>query len=476
MRSIAAAALAIALVACGASAKAQSQQPSAATEPSPWSTVTLVLLDEAPTATPPEPGIWRLALTPSATPEPAPAATEAPPNARDASGGYGPATPPPTLTPNPGFPGQSNLVPPGYPTPNSWNERLRPAGPARDPGPLTWARPGSYMLPEWSDFRLDGFAGRQPLVTTYYFYWHDLTDPERMARFRGRFNTPPNPARYGFLFPDTHYREFSDMLDAGMDFVLPVYWGEPGHPGRTTAQTWPHYWSTEGIAPMVEAVERLHNEGRPFKIGLFYDTTILANADLTTPNGREYFYVNVRDFYSRIPPKYWAAIDGKPIVWLYDTLWVSAFDQSSIDYLSERFAQDFGGTRLFVVGESQWEFAKHAPPQARLRLDGLYGWGAGPSGFNSDRRLTIAQVGPGFKNTQYCTGGAASNCFDIDREGGARYEQQLQQAVASGRQIVAVETWNEFSEGTEIAETIQTGRLYIELTRKYADLLKRAWR
>ena len=59
---------------------------------------------------------------------------------------------------------------------------------------------------------------------------------------------------------------------------------------------------------MVEALERLHNEGHPLKMGMFYDTTILANADLRTPNGKEYFYVNVRDYYSRIPPRYWAAI------------------------------------------------------------------------------------------------------------------------------------------------------------------------
>jgi hypothetical protein len=325
------------------------------------------------------------------------------------------------------------------------------------------------MAPELKSFPIESFGKAQKIATTYYFYWHDLTDLERRGRFQGRFNTPPNPDRYSFLFPDTHYREFSDMADAGLDFVLPVWWGEPGHPGRTTAQTYPHYWSTEGIAPMVEAVERLHNEGRPLKIGLFYDTTILANADLTTPSGKEYFYLNVRDFYSRIPPKYWAAIDGKPIVWLYDTLWAAAFDQSTFDYLSDRFAQDFGGLRPYVVGESQWEVGKHAPPQERLRIDGLYGWGAGPSGFNPDPKLTVAQVGPGFKNTQYCTGGAANNCFDIDREGGARYERSLQQAIASGRTIVAVETWNEFSEGTDIAETVQTGRRYIELTRQYLD-------
>src|SRR5205085_5632783 len=149
--------------------------------------------------------------------------------------------------------------------------------------------------------------------------WHDLTNPDRLGRFRGRFHTPPDPAHYSYLLPETHQREFNDMLAAGLDFVLPVYWGEPGHPGRTTAETSPHYWSTEGIPAMVEALDRLDADGIGFKLGMFYDTTILANADLTTPHGKEYFYVNVRDFYSRIPPKYWAAIDGRPVVWLYDT-------------------------------------------------------------------------------------------------------------------------------------------------------------
>ncbi len=259
------------------------------------------------------------------------------------------------------------------------------------------------------------------------------------------------------------------MLDAGLDFVLPVYWGEPGHPGRTTSQTAPHYWSTEGIQSMVEALDSLQ---RPLQIGMFYDTTILANADLTTESGKEYFYINVRDFYSRIPPRLWAAIDERPVVWLYDTSWISAFDQSSIDYLSERFAQDFGGLRLFVVRESQWQASKGVVPATPVSTDGLYAWGAAPFGYNPSAELTIAQVGPGFKNTQYCTGGPERNCFDVDREGGARYERDLQQAVAGGRRILAVETWNEFSEGTDIQETLETGRMYIDLTRKYADQFK----
>jgi hypothetical protein len=177
----------------------------------------------------------------------------------------------------------------------------------------------------------------------------------------------------------------------------------------------------------------------------------------------------VRDFYSRIPPRYWAAIDGKPIVWLYDTQWVARYDQSSFDYLAARFAQDFGGRRPYVVREWQWYQSKGVEPQVVIRSDNLYSWGAAPSGFNPDPRLGVAEVGPGFNNTGFCHGGTAANCFDVDRQGGGYYAWELQAALRSGRKILAVETWNEFSEGSDIAETVEAGRTYINLTRRYAD-------
>src|SRR5947209_2452953 len=120
MRRLAAALLvSSALAACGASARAQT---------------------EVPASSPPAAAAGQPSAGPAPTrgQAPAAAATQVP-NARDPSGGYGPA---PTLTPTQGFNGQSNLVPVGFPTPNTWNERLRPAGPARDPGSLDWARPG----------------------------------------------------------------------------------------------------------------------------------------------------------------------------------------------------------------------------------------------------------------------------------------------------------------------------------------------
>jgi hypothetical protein len=345
--------------------------------------------------------------------------------------------------------------------------QLRPDGPPNDPGPLTWAHPGPYVGSGFDPAQLAPFSAKQPLATTYYFYWDDLTDPNH--RDPDRIFHPVDQDHYSFLNPDTHFKQFSDMQAAGLDFALAVYWGEPGHPGRTFNTTPGHDWSTEGIPPMVQALDRLAAGGRPFKLGLFYDTTILANADLTTPNGRAYFYVNVRDFFSRIPPRHWAAIDGKPIVWLYDTQWVARFDQATFADLSERFAADFAGVQPYVVREWQWNQSKGVTPQQPIQTDALYGWGAALSGFNSDRRFTVAEVGPGFDNTYDCGGKAVDGCFRVDRQNGAAYARQLAQALRSGRQLLAVETWNEFDESTGIAETVEFGRTYIDLTRKYVD-------
>ena len=83
-------------------------------------------------------------------------------------------------------------------------------------------------------------------------------------------------------------------------------------------------------------------------------------------------------------------------MWLYDAQKVSAFDQSTFDYVYARFAEDFGGVRPWIVREWQWFTAKNAGSDTVLRTEGLYNWGAAPFGFNPDTRFTVAEVGPGF--------------------------------------------------------------------------------
>ena len=137
------------------------------------------------------------------------------------------------------------------------------------------------------------------------------------------------------------------------------------------------------------------------------------------------------------------------MIWLYDAQRVGAFDQSTFDYVYEQFAQDFGGLRPYIVREDQWY-----QPNARRRArdpDGRH-VRLGRGGVRLQRRIrayTIAEVGPGFNNTRL---GDGPNRFNTDRQDGAFFRDGLEQALTSGRRIVAVETWNEFGEGTGILE------------------------
>jgi len=336
----------------------------------------------------------------------------------------------------------------------------------------SWAQPGPYRAPITTDFSVQSFAADQKIVGVYFFYWFDAPT-YRAAQAQRNFDPypfhPPNLDTISFHDPDWYEHEFRDMLAAGIDMVLPDYWGEPGQYSRRVAPAPElNYFATEGIPPMVEALDRLAASGTPLKIALFLDTTILNDEDLTTDRGKRIFYASIRDYYSRIPPRHWAAIDGRPIVWLYDAQRVYRFDQSTFDYVIEHFQQDFGGRTPYIVRELQWERSKNVDRDEPMRADGLYAWGAAPFGFADDPKFTIAQVGPGFSSVQFGRPGGILT----ERQGGRFYEDQLRKALASGRKIMAVETWNELGEATGILETVEYGRMYIDLTRRYADRFK----
>jgi len=350
------------------------------------------------------------------------------------------------------------------------------AQPAHDDWPMAepaWARPGPYRLPDYQDFSLESFAAGQRVVGTYFFYWFLADSYRQRVRERGSdpyIYHPTDIETMSFLDPDWYEKQFLDMQAAGVDFVLPDYWGEPGQYARRVAPAPElNYFATQGIPPMTEALGRLAARGQPLKVALFLDTTIMNDADLTTREGQEILYITIRDWFSKIPPRYWAAIGGRPIVWLYDAQHVSAFDQSTFDYVYERFPQDFGGLSPYIVREWQWKDSKNVVPPQPIHTEGLYGWGAAPSGFNPDPALTVAAVGPGFSTIQF---GSGSDRLFTDRQGGRYYEDNLKRGVASGRQIMVVETWNELGEATGILETFEFGRQYIDLTRRYADLFK----
>jgi len=250
------------------------------------------------------------------------------------------------------------------------------------------------------------------------------------------------------------------MIEAGIDVVLPAYWGEPSQ-RRVDRPVSEQLWSYAGIPPLIEARARLVAEGlRPPRIGLFYDTLTLdknlagKRIDLTTPFGRQWFYESVRDFFSLVPPEHWALVDGRPLVFLYIAPCESRYDQTCIDHLQTAFAQDFGGRVPYIVRDVSWQF----------KTDNVYAWG----GALGMKNLGVASLGPGYDHSAV----PGRDPLVVDRQDGAFFKRNWARFLRNPSNWVLIETWNEFHEGTSIAESREYGRQFIELNRRYVDLFK----
>lgn len=309
----------------------------------------------------------------------------------------------------------------------------------------------------------DSFNRGQPIVGTTYFYWYDIDTKSHIIDGDGTDALTTHPAdmkTISFKRAGWHKRQLVDIMDAGIDFLMPVYWGVPGKYDG---------WSFAGLPPLVEAHSRLQAEGqKPPAVGLFYDTSILKwnsfnkdgssyHVDLMTDFGKQWFYTAIRDFFSLIPPAKWARIDGRPIIFFYASAFAKAQDPAQFDYVKRRFKADFG-IEPFLVKSAGW----------KGRTDAIYSWGGAVGGPLIYRHT--AALGPGYDHSAV----PGRQPLIVERRDGQTYIDRWLQLLAlraeSRPWIVHVETWNEWHEGTDIAHSREYGRSYIVLTRLFADM------
>jgi len=325
--------------------------------------------------------------------------------------------------------------------------------------------PGRYFgLSAQTHADAETFRPGQPIVGTSYFYWYDIDSKSHIIDHDGTDALTTHPADMNgisYKRASWHKQQLTDMIDAGVDFLMPVFWGVPGRYDG---------WSFTGLGPLVQAHTELQAEGaEPPMIGLFYDTSILQwndfrragrgryHVDLSTDFGKDWFYTAMRDYFSLIPPTKWARIDGKPIVFLYSGHFAGGQDEGQFDYVNKRFRRDFG-IEPFIVKAQDW----------KGKTDAVYSWGGAVNGPLIYRK-TIS-LGPGYDHA------AVPNRTPliVERKDGKtyidRWKKMLQLNPGHRPSIVHVETWNEWHEGTDVANSREYGRLYIELTRLFADL------
>ncbi|MCB9888063.1 MAG: DUF5010 domain-containing protein [Planctomycetes bacterium] len=303
----------------------------------------------------------------------------------------------------------------------------------------------------------------RPKVATHYYYWYRWPD----EHFRGagaHFHHLPQPERASYLDPAWHAGEFGAMAECGIDIALAVFWDVAAAPDRPDVR-----FSRAGLPPMVKALERLRAAGRAtVQLGLMFDTSTLANRvrgvqpldgrpDLRSAAGRALFCDTVLAFFARVPQRWWARVDGRPLVVLYTSAFAARWDRRLGPALREAFVRRFPGERPFLVAEQSW---------GDIGQDGTYGFGAALYG--PVLHPGIAAIGPGFDDS-VVPGRTAPR---RDRDDGRFYRWSWRRAIESRPRLVVLETWNEMHEGSEICATKELGRRYLDITKEYTARLR----
>lgn len=295
----------------------------------------------------------------------------------------------------------------------------------------------------------------EKLLATYYFYWYDIytnlhfLDPDGSDALT---HHPPEAdlATFSYTEVSWHRDQLLDLMAAGVDVVLPIYWGDDSN----------LFWSQSGLLNLVTAEQALIGEGRtPPRIGMSYDTTALQYQnghippDLTTSSGKSLFYGMIADFFNRVPRSLWATIDGRPIIVLYTAQYAAAYDQSTFDFAVQHFQADFGAIP-FIVRESSWQ---------NVSTDGVYTWGTALNGAGAWG--DVGSLGPGYDETAVY---GRPDPRVRARECGEFYKDGWEAMVSADPAFVLLETWNEFHEGTDVASSREFGTDYIALTAESA--------
>jgi hypothetical protein len=329
------------------------------------------------------------------------------------------------------------------------------------PGDEHWfqepAAPGKSIGLTRADLQtVTSFRANDPIIGTYLFYWYDAKSKAHLLDSDGTDACTTHPVSwddYSYQSARWWREQLTDIRSAGIDFAAPVYWGCPDDHGA---------WSFQGLPHLVEACDSMQAAKEKYpKVALFYDTSTLQfnksgrRVDLTTDDGKAWFYCTIRDFWSFIPPRHWAAIDGRPIVLLYAVDFATKQDATLFPYVRTRFQKDFG-VDPYIIKQTSWAG----------EADNTCNWG-GALGLSL---AGCAALGPGYDHSAV----PGRTPLVKDREGGAFYrrswETLLRYKPARRPRLVMVETWNEFHEGTDVAHSREYGRQYIDLTSQFADM------
>lgn len=295
----------------------------------------------------------------------------------------------------------------------------------------------------------EAFSGK---VGTYFFHWYrcpdePVSDPHspgsnacdvsgnkilNIAPGMKKDDPFPEGGYYHWLNLNWYKREFTDMVNTGIDYAFVV-----------------DFYSADQVKMMGNAVLQLN---LPLKIGFFWDPTAetAGIVDLSRQVDIEKLYNDyVYPFYSALPKSVWVLYNGRPVIFTVYAEQEAHLEKGRelFSYIKSKFKGDFGVDPWLIVESSWWG-------QSDLSgvADGRYSWG-GSVNIRNDNigDYKVTNLGPGIDMRNTPWGGASSPY--VDRKDGDRFKELLS-AVPNDSNLLMIETWNELFENTGISRAI----------------------
>ena len=267
--------------------------------------------------------------------------------------------------------------------------------------------------------------------------------------------------------------ELRNASYAGVDVLALMYWDV-------------HKYNPGALEVLLKAVRQMQANGEPHpKIAMHLDgIEQCANVtkqwpvkvcDLTDPASQEGVLKAFVNFFAFFKDN--DALDlcfrheGRLVAFVYRPEYghVQAMaDNSMVDLWHSRFEQETS-EKLHVVLETAFYHAKHPATDTDMHCtnaDGYFRWDAALAGPLLEGRggVPIATIGPGFDPS----GQGKPNPRIRDRRDGQTFREDFEQAIQWDPPWLVIETFNFFEEGTDITETQELGRLYLDIAHEYS--------
>lgn len=273
---------------------------------------------------------------------------------------------------------------------------------------------------------------------------------------------------------DWHRGQLRELRRAGIDVILPEYRGD-----ARSRQT----YADMGLRVLAGALQNLRETGQDYPLAALYlDTTSLPEMfggdkpDLKQVSTQAALYHMIRDFYRALPAPFRYAVTLNSTgasggghtaypIFLSSAGAFKDFDGGFVSYLRARFAQDFDGADLLIVGGSDFK--------SKAALDGYFTETKEKGiAFDGSGLVKIASIGAGYDASyrEYAPGDAQSAAPFLPRRNGDTYRQNWKAAIAQRPDWVMIDGWNDYDVAAEVAPTLETGYSASDITREYVRL------